>query len=403
MNILYLCEEYPPGKNGGIGTMVQVLGRALVKQGHQVFVIGLYPHGYMQQDYEEDEGVKIWRLRYKTDIGLVKNNHSATSTLFRKFLKYTTLLHWDTKFSAKALFIFIKKLIDRYDIDIIEMPDWNTFLHNSLNTITIPAFRIPLIVKLHGSYSYLLNEMDKPLNKRIFIAEKKLLNRADAISSVSLYSSVNSKKLFSLDKEITVLYNGIDMLPENNLHQAGDKVIFSGTLVRKKGIYSLIKAWHIVNRQVPSLTLHLYGKGVVNDLKNIIDKNVLSSVIFHGHVTREVLLKELASATVAVFPSYSECFSMAPLEAMAAGCAVVYTSRSSGPELITHKENGLLADPDDITAIADAILLLIKDKNYRTSIATAGKALVSEKFNITNIAKQHINFYTETINGSVIK
>ena len=30
MNILYICDEYPPGKNGGIGTMVQVLGRELV-------------------------------------------------------------------------------------------------------------------------------------------------------------------------------------------------------------------------------------------------------------------------------------------------------------------------------------------------------------------------------------
>jgi len=89
---------------------------------------------------------------------------------------------------------------------------------------------------------------------------------------------------------------------------------------------------------MPSLHLHLYGKGPVNDLKKLIDTDALSSVIFHGHVLREELLTALTTAAVAVFPSYSECFSMAPLEAMAAGCAVVYTCRTSGPELITDEK-----------------------------------------------------------------
>jgi glycogen synthase len=46
MNILYICDEYPPGPNGGIGSVVQNLARELVKQGHKVYVVGLYPIGY---------------------------------------------------------------------------------------------------------------------------------------------------------------------------------------------------------------------------------------------------------------------------------------------------------------------------------------------------------------------
>jgi len=60
-------------------------------------------------------------------------------------------------------------------------------------------------------------------------------------------------------------------------------------------------------------------------------------VHFKGHVSQETLFTQLAGAVAAVFPSYSECFALAPMEAMAAGCAVINTSRASGAELVTTK------------------------------------------------------------------
>jgi len=92
MNVLFICEEYPPGKNGGIGTMVRMLGREMVKQGHNVYVAGLYPHGYGEADYEEDEGVKVWRLRYYTDAGIIGNRFSTRGKNMLRVLKYSLLL-----------------------------------------------------------------------------------------------------------------------------------------------------------------------------------------------------------------------------------------------------------------------------------------------------------------------
>lgn len=399
MNILYICEEYPPGKIGGIGTMVNVLGRELVKQGHNVYTVGLYPHGYAQADYEEDHGVKVWRLRYISDMGLIKNNYSITDIFFWRCLKYSSLLHWDTGISSKRLFNLIKKIVEQYHIDIIEMPDWNTFLHNSLTTIHVPAFKVPLVVKLNGTHSYFRKEMNNPLHKRIFRAEKKLLSRADTISAVSRYTASETKKLFDLTKDFSILYNSINTQRGIETEKIDTKVIFTGTLTQKKGIYTLLKAWNLVKRQNPFVTLHVFGKGPVNELKKILEKDVLTSVCFYGHVSREKLLNELATAAVAVFPSYSECFSLAPLEAMAAGCAVIYTLNSSGPELIVDRENGLLVNPDDVDGIAQAINLLVEDKEMRQSIAGAGKRSVSDRFDITNSAQQHIDFYNGVIRG----
>jgi glycosyltransferase involved in cell wall biosynthesis len=397
MNILYLCEEYPPGKNGGIGSMVKLLANEMVKQGHTVYVAGLYPQGYGQADYEEDNGVKVWRLRYKTDIGVLKNNFSLTDTMVSRLLHYSSLLHWDTKKATRRLFSFIAMLVKQHQVDIIETPDWNTFLHNSFTPIHIPDFGVPLVVKFHGGHSYLRSEMNQPVSKLIFKAEQALLNKAAALTAVSSYTADKTTALFGLGKPVTVLYNGITIPPSVKIAVQENTIIYAGALSKNKGVHALLQAWNIVHHQCPDAKLHIYGKGLLHQLKKIPGIAAAASIVFHGHVAREVLLAALARATAAVFPSYSECFSIAPLEAMAAGCAVIFTEKSSGPELVTHGQNGLLVNPDDITTIADAILLLLGDKELRNKLATAGHQTVTAHFNITLSAQQHIQFYKKVI------
>src|SRR6185369_3321647 len=63
MRVCFLCNEYPPGPHGGIGTCTQTLGRALTAAGHRVRVIGAYPPDHPGVPHEIDEGVEVWRLR----------------------------------------------------------------------------------------------------------------------------------------------------------------------------------------------------------------------------------------------------------------------------------------------------------------------------------------------------
>jgi glycosyltransferase involved in cell wall biosynthesis len=397
MHILYLCEEYPPGKNGGIGSMVKLLANTLAQQGHQVYVLGLYPHGYGQADYEEDNGVKVFRLRYQTDWGLIRNNFSFADNLLYRLLRFTGLLHWDTKRSSQRLFNKVQELVQEHHIDIIEMPDWNTFLHTSRSPISIPHFGVPLVVKFHGGHSYLRHQAQLPVDPTIFAAEKALLQRATALVSVSQYTAQQTTALFGLDRPVTVLYNGIQLPPAANLPITAGKVVFAGALSVNKGAPVLLQAWNLVHQQCPNATLHLYGKGPVQQLKKILQHGAAPSVSFHGHVPRQEVLAALATAEAAVFPSQAECFALAPLEAMAAGCAVIYTQQSSGPELIADGQNGLLINPNSAEDIAAAIIQLLQDDTLRNRLAAAGKTTVAEKFNILHMAQQHITFYQGVI------
>ncbi len=60
MHICFLCNEYPPGLHGGIGSFTQTLGRRLAQRGCQVTVLGFYSIAGARQ--EEDEGVTVRRL-----------------------------------------------------------------------------------------------------------------------------------------------------------------------------------------------------------------------------------------------------------------------------------------------------------------------------------------------------
>ena len=167
-------------------------------------------------------------------------------------------------------------------------------------------------------------------------------------------------------------------------------MIFSGTLTPKKGIVSLIRAWPRVKLACPEAELHIYGKDGRADsggsmreaLRDELPSALLSSVSFHGHVTRERLFEVYRTAGLAVFPSYAEAFAIAPLEAMACGCATIYSERGSGPELLEQDKTGLLVDPDRPDQIADSIIRTLRDETIAERLGAAGRKLIVDRFSL---------------------
>jgi len=395
MNILFICDEYPPGKNGGIGTMVQVLGRELVKQGHKVIVVGLYPYYYGQKDYEVDKGVEVYRLRYGLNFGRKEKNF-----LYKVIGKIPDFIRKNLN-GKKAFSRFIKKIhqiVEQEKIDVIEIQDWNSFSFEIGFPVEWPQFKAPLVVKSNGSYTYFCDETNEVGEEKFIQVDKTLYKRADALSSVSHYTESVNRRLFNYQKPVEILYNCIetDVDIKINEEKKEKTIIFTGTLVKKKGIYSLLEAWNKVIEKHPDAQLKIYGKGGdLSYLKSLLTQKSKSSVHFMGHTTRENLFKELSQATGAIFPSYSECFALAPLEALATGCPVINTSRASGKELITDKENGSLIDPDNIGEIAEKIIELIKDKELQKKYSVNGRTTILDKFTIEKSVKAHIDFYTK--------
>jgi glycosyltransferase involved in cell wall biosynthesis len=236
-----------------------------------------------------------------------------------------------------------------------------------------------------------------PINPVANYSESHLLNMADAIASVSVYTKNLTKKIFNLNKPIEILYNSIPV-PDLPLQERDDNtIIFTGSLLKKKGIFSLLRAWNRIHEKYPSAQLYIYGKGAIENIPEYVEEKALPTIHFKGHVNIQQLMNVFKSATMAIFPSYSECFAFAPMEAMSMGCPVIFTKRSSGPELITDGENGLLVDPDNIEEIAEKISLLLTQKTLRKKIAKNGAKRIQESFNIEKSVIDHTVFYLNVI------
>jgi glycosyltransferase involved in cell wall biosynthesis len=399
MNILYLCDEYPPGPHGGIGTYVQLIARQMVKLGHKVTVAGLYSRGYGGADEFEDEGVKVFRYRWGVDGKWFENQQSLSVRVINRVLLDAGITQRNIK---KSLAMYQEKLeyiITSGQIDIVEMPDYNDYIRFCSSFVRFPELSVPVVVKLNGSITYFNEEAGKPVTPHVLKMEQDILNRAAAVSSASDYTAGKSAEYLLYNKPIKVLYNGIDtnIAVESSVVRNTKQVVFTGSLVQKKGVFQLAKAWNIVVKGIPDARLLILGKGPVGKVAAFLQEYAKSGVTFKGHVNKDELYACLAHSAVAVFPSYAEAFALAPLEAMACGTAVINSNRTSGPELIDDGVNGLLIDPDNVEQLASAIIKLLNEPEKRQQLALAGNEKVKQCFDIDIVARQALKLYQQVL------
>ncbi|MGZ8411868.1 MAG: glycosyltransferase [Gemmatirosa sp.] len=374
MRVGFVCNEYPPGSHGGIGTVVCTLGRALVAAGHEVRVVGVYDADWAGAARECDQGVDVWRLR-----------------------RAPGRLGWIA--ARRQLFDAVHGWARAGEIDLVEVPDWEGMAAGW------PRLDVPVVARCNGSATYFQAELGAPVRAGTRLLEGRSLRRADRWCAVSRYTAERTQRVFGLASAGAVLHTGIE-LPTVAASGARDprRVVFSGTLVRKKGVVSLMHAWNAVAARRPDAELHLYGKEgeiggapAIAALQALLTRAARERVVFHGHVGREALGAALDGAGIAVFPSYAEAFALAPLEAMAHGCAVVYSCRGSGPELIDDGRDGVLVDPDAPAEIADALLTLLDDPARAAQLAAAGHARARSEFAIDAVAARTAAFHVTCV------
>ncbi len=352
--------------------MTQVLARALVQAGHQVRVVGVYPRDYPAPDYEDDQGVRVWRLRKPAHrLSWVPARHK----LFR------TIARWSR----------------RGEIDLVEVPDWEGLAAGW------PRLPVPVIARVHGAMSYFASEMGQPVRRAPFWLERASLRRAEFWCSVSRYTAVKTQRLFGLRSgPRAILYNPVDVPTDLCVTaRPSRQVIFTGTLAVKKGIVSLAQAWPRVLELCKDAELHIYGKDGRTEegpsmqafIRSQHNGRVGKSIHFHGHVDRAELFTVLQSARLAVFPSYAEAFALAPLEAMAYGCPTIYSQRGSGPELIENGRDGLLIEPDHPHEIAEAVARVLTDDSLARRLGEAGRERVIKNFSAQVLLAQNEAFY----------
>lgn len=391
MNILFICDEYPPCKHGGIGTVVKQLSTTLASKGHKIVVAGFYPYFRKAKQFEVIDNVTVYRYYYGNPISLRISKDKWLGRFFNiapAFNRYIASL---------------EKLIEKENIEIVEIPDFHeVYRYSGPKYISFPTLSIPIVVKLHGTSTFFRRLANSKLSQTLLEKEKQLLFNASRVISVSEYVAKNTAEIYDYKVPIGVVFNGFKKIPVARINSQIDvlKVIYAGKIAEKKGIFQLIKSWSQVNEKLPQASLYIFGGGSVkelNHLNHLIKKKNLLNIYIKGFISNDLLLKQYQTASCAIFPSFAESFGMTPIEAMSMGCPTIFTERTSGPEIIHHSVDGLLVNPEDPNAIAEAIIFMLSNPKQAIEMGKKGKEKVHKLFNIDVIAENHVKIYKETI------
>jgi len=158
-------------------------------------------------------------------------------------------------------------------------------------------------------------------------------------------------------------------------------VLFVGRLTCDKGIPELMEAFLQLGNRFPDLRLLLVGCFEDEDPLPFDVRRQLETherVILAGAVndTRPYY----AIADVLVLPSHREGLPTVILEGQAAGKPVIGASATGIVDLVLHGETGLLFPVGDVSALADAISLLIRDKGLAGKLGLTGQEQVKRDF-----------------------
>lgn len=387
MHIALICDEYPPGPHGGVGTFTNDLAGGLVAAGHRVTVLLLDTRG---DSYWSDHPAELGQSGGPRIVPL--------PIVSPKWMRWRPGLLW----SRFKLLQALRAEHARDPFDFVECIDNGGFL-------PFGGIRsIPTIIRLHGStflFDYELGSTTSdPFTHWL---EKRTLARADFLVGVSEYIGRRELELSGLARKVDqVIYNAVDtrlMMPEPEQSVESGLIVFANTIHSRKGVAELCAAMNFIGHTHPDARLLMIGKHMASDANGrLYCDSAMDGVLpeFKDRITftgrlkyRSEVFDQLRRANVCCYPSKLEGFGIAPVEAMALGKPTIYSYTGPGAEVIEDGVSGLLCDPVNPRDIAEKIQRILGDPALATQLGQEARKRAVRLFSKTEWIQKNIRFY----------
>lgn len=267
---------------------------------------------------------------------------------------------------------------------------------------------LPLIYTVHG---WSFHDDQAPVIKKIrVLGEQLLTQKSDVTISVSKSNQRTGQQQFP-GFESLVINNGIntdrfnpantfpDLRAELGISPTAVLLVFVARFTHQKQPLALLDAFAEVAKQRPDVHLLMVGDGeqkqeAIEKLKTLSCQNQVTLMPFRNDVPAV-----LAAADIYILPSLWEGLSIALLEAMSMGKAIIATKTDGTVELLTNRQNGLLVNIDNLkTNLIEAIIRLSTDANARKKMGNAARQTVMAGFNAATMTRQVEAVYRQFIN-----
>jgi glycosyltransferase involved in cell wall biosynthesis len=244
-------------------------------------------------------------------------------------------------------------------------------------THTASYLGVPCTLTIHAYDLY------SPPDPRLL---RLVARRVDRLLTISEYNRTQIRERLDVHTPIDVVRVGIrpDKFAPSDGGRPG-RLLTVGRLVEKKGIEYAIDAVADVASDHPDLEYHIVGTGEREErLRARIARHGLEDTVsLLGAVSDDRLVTEFDEAETFLLPCVvaadgdRDGIPVVLMEAMAT-CVPPISTRVSGiPELIDHRESGLLVEQRDVDALSDAIRELLENESLRGRLGETARETVA--------------------------
>lgn len=369
MRILVLNYEYPP-LGGGAAPVCQQLCRHFARRGHEVDVVTMAFKNLPRR--EHDAGVEIAR------VPALRRKQATCET--HEMLSYV-LSAWPR----------VSWRLSRRPYDIIHCH----FLIPTGLLAYLATFgrRIPYVLTAHGSDVPGHNPDRFKKEHRITTPLiRGIMRRAAVTTSPSLYLRDRILEVCG-PFNVEHIPNGIDvtrLTPKPKLR----RVLMTGRLLPLKGFQHVLEAAKDLETD---FEFHIAGDGPYRSGLEALAKSVRPKVVFHGWLNNDSpLLRDLyETSSIFCLPSECENASIALLEAMLAGMAVITSNSAGCPESIG--DAGIVLSPKDPAAVRTALQNLIANPALCADLGAKARQRVLDTFDWNQIGDRYLDLFERIV------
>ena len=369
MKILQIHNKYI--YSGGEDSVVEEEAKLLISKGHEVM-----------QLLRDNSEIKSLSEKIKTFVDLPYSNNS------------------------KQILIDKLKKIEKPDIAHIHnlFPLWTYSILEVLK-----EKKIPVIMTLHNyrliwskiglfdndakNFGYFKDSRLKTfLISRWLDKNKRLLDNVNKFIVLTDFIKEKFENL-GIDKSKLIVKPNFIKKKNNIFKEISIKsdAIFCSRISRDKGIFTLLKAWKNID-----LKLNIYGDGP--QLEKITKKNTNNKFIFHGQISRDILMKKIRYSKFLIFPSeWFECLPMTIIEAFRENTLVLASDIGSIKSIIKHKFNGILFKPGDADDLKKKVEWILNNPKVCDNIVKNALVQFNEIYTDEKNYKHLVKLYNDVI------
>jgi glycosyltransferase involved in cell wall biosynthesis len=241
-----------------------------------------------------------------------------------------------------------------------------------------------VIVEIHGDWQTWSRLYGSPLRALATPTADRvapwIVRRADAVRTLSPFTEglvreagADPTMSFTTYTELTA-FSGppVVALPPR------PTALFVGVLERYKNIDGIVEAWRLAAPRVPGAVLRLVGDGRHRQEVAALVADLPDQTEWVHRLETPDVVRALDDAWCLLLVSRSEGTPRIVLETLCRGRAVIGGHAGGIPDVVRHEETGLLVEPEDRAAIADALVRILSDRPLAERLGAAGHAWSSD-------------------------